>query len=388
MFDKVNVLSWFLVVYAINTIIGGVYFWMSSPHFGVYNSISWVDFAVVNVISVVVFVPFLLSRRFFEIKNYYATSNGEWRKNSGFYIVLLIVGFYLAFTYGQPLWNMNYLEMAEARVIGDEQVGSWGLSFQLFHGLAMFTYIKLIVARFRSNERLLTFFVICYAIMILSVGTIALHKQDLILPILLPVVISVTLNYGRGIKLKPISVIISISFLMFIYYISTGRSSIYFLSGELANRIVIGQVGPLFLWYDYFSTYDFLWGASLPNPGGLLPYDSVNVAAQLMEYYFAVKGSIPVAFWGYAFADFGILGVLAIPYILLVYLLLLVKVAKRSLIKLDLVALGLYIALKLMFLAYGSYASLLYDFSIPFIIIVYSLLNSFKYVWRTRNNID
>lgn len=349
--------------------------------------ISKADYISVNLLSILAILPFYFSRKIFSFRFNINFETKDWQKNIGLSYLLLLIGFYLGVRFGNDVTALGYLELAEVRMRGDELIENWGLKFQLFQGVAMYIYIKLIIARLRSRDKHLTFMVACYMIMFLFIGTIAVHKQDLIFPIFLPIVISIAFSISNGKVFMISKVMLSMSVMLIVYSLSTGRSSFYFLLTEAGGRLLTGQVGPLFLWYDYFRTNEILWGSSLPNPGGILPYESVDIAAYLMNKYFSSNGSIPVAFWGYSFADFGYSGIILVPLILLLYLLITLKIAGKILYSLELLSFYVYVGLKLLFLAFGSYALLLYDFTLPFILFIVTVVNTSKHVWYPRNNI-
>ena len=386
--EKYNPLGWFLIVYMINTIVGGIVFWINSPYDDVYGIISRADYIVVNLLSIIAILPFYVSRKIYAARFDIHFETKDWQKHRTLSVLLLLIGFYLSIQFGNDVTALGYLELADVRLRGDKIIENWGLKYQLFQGIATYIYIKLIIARLRSRDKQLTFMVVCFMIMFLCIGTIAVHKQDLIFPVLLPMVISITFSVSNGKGIMFSKVILSLSVLLIVYFLSTGRSSFYFLLSEAGSRLLTGQVGPLFLWYDYFSANEILWGTSLPNPGGLFPFESVNIAAYLMENYFSSKGSIPVAFWGYIFADFGYIGVIIVPIIMLIYLLVILKIASKIIFGLEYLAFYVYVGLKLLFLAFGSYALLLYDFTLPFILLVLFILKTLKHVWYSRNNIN
>lgn len=63
-------------------------------------------------------------------------------------------------------------------------------------------------------------------------------------------------------------------------------------------------------------------GLTMPNPGGILPYVPYRYTVELMNMKFpqstgsGIVGSMPTAFWGEAYINFGFIGVLAIPIII------------------------------------------------------------------------
>jgi len=60
-------------------------------------------------------------------------------------------------------------------------------------------------------------------------------------------------------------------------------------------------------------------GASMPNPGGLLPVDHYRLTVEVMNWIKpdmfekGVVGSAPTIFWGELYANFGVAGVAIVP---------------------------------------------------------------------------
>lgn len=55
-------------------------------------------------------------------------------------------------------------------------------------------------------------------------------------------------------------------------------------------------------------------GRSFPNPGGILPIESYRLTEEMMNPN--DKGSMPTVFWAEAYANFGILGVIFVPFMI------------------------------------------------------------------------
>ena len=96
-----------------------------------------------------------------------------------------------------------------------------------------------------------------------------------------------------------------------------GRGAFEVLYGPL-GRTLAGQLTALYFHYKMFPHYHpFLWGASFPNPRGLLPFTPYPVAQEVMKFMqpdaaaSGVIGTAPTVFYGEMYANFGHLGALA-----------------------------------------------------------------------------
>jgi len=89
------------------------------------------------------------------------------------------------------------------------------------------------------------------------------------------------------------------------------------------SRAFAGGITPAAFYLEVFPAQkDFLLGQTFPNPGGILPFTPYRYTVELMNMRFphlqegGIVGSMPTAFWGEAYINFGWLGVLAIPVLL------------------------------------------------------------------------
>jgi oligosaccharide repeat unit polymerase len=105
------------------------------------------------------------------------------------------------------------------------------------------------------------------------------------------------------------------------------------------SRAFSGSIQPLYSYIEIFpQQLDFLYGQSLPNPGGLLPFEpfvltvEVNNIVNPADVKRGVVGSMPTIYVGEAYANFGIIGVLILPFVisfLILFYEILIRSAKR-----------------------------------------------------------
>lgn len=82
------------------------------------------------------------------------------------------------------------------------------------------------------------------------------------------------------------------------------------------SRMLSGSIGTAHFYLEYFPGVEpFLHGRSLPNPGGILPWEPVSVSVKIMNWKFpqfleqGIVGSSPSVFWAEGYANFGTIGV-------------------------------------------------------------------------------
>lgn len=106
------------------------------------------------------------------------------------------------------------------------------------------------------------------------------------------------------------------------YLLLMGAPSLGASFGFLGWRVLTGQLSPAYFYLDLFpERLPYLWGGSLPNPGGFLPFTSLPLTRIVQDYVVRtgtadVAGSSPTAFWGEAYANFGPLGVVGAAFLM------------------------------------------------------------------------
>jgi oligosaccharide repeat unit polymerase len=112
--------------------------------------------------------------------------------------------------------------------------------------------------------------------------------------------------------------IVSILVIFYIYFM--GAKSLGDALVGLFSRSLTGQIQPAYHYLQFFPKYhNFLFGSSMTNPMGIFPFESYNIAQEVMAWYNpsqsanGIVGSMPTIFWGELYANFGIFGVSTIP---------------------------------------------------------------------------
>ena len=76
------------------------------------------------------------------------------------------------------------------------------------------------------------------------------------------------------------------------------------------HRLFVGQIAPFFWYLKYAEDFGFLYGLSLPNPGGVLPFEHFNLTVEMMNYALGdlgeVVGTYPTIFLGEIYINFGV----------------------------------------------------------------------------------
>lgn len=88
---------------------------------------------------------------------------------------------------------------------------------------------------------------------------------------------------------------------------------------SIFSRTLTGQIQPAYHYLEFFpKVHDFLYGKSMTNPMGIFPFESYNIAIEVMAWYSqdqdktGIVGSMPTIFWGELYANFGFLGIVII----------------------------------------------------------------------------
>lgn len=111
--------------------------------------------------------------------------------------------------------------------------------------------------------------------------------------------------------------IVATIILMYVYFMGadTSNSEMQLLLVEgILRRVFVGQIVGTAWYYEYVERYGLLLGATLPNPAGILPFEHHRITVEIMEMVFpelvslGIVGSMPTAFWGDGYINFGYMG--------------------------------------------------------------------------------
>ena len=121
-------------------------------------------------------------------------------------------------------------------------------------------------------------------------------------------------------SIKLLLLIIASMVILYIFFM--GSSNIGSGIASVFSRSFTGQIQPAYHYLEFFpAQQDFLLGRSFPNPGGILPFEPYRLTVEVMNFKHpelatqAIVGSMPTIFWGEMYANFGLIGVLVMPFI-------------------------------------------------------------------------
>jgi oligosaccharide repeat unit polymerase len=144
------------------------------------------------------------------------------------------------------------------------------------------------------------------------------------------------------------------------------------------SRTLTGQIEPAYHYLEFFpNVHPFLYGRSMTNPMSIFPFESYNIAQEVMAWYndsqlvTGIVGSMPTIFWGELYANFGFYGIIFftpiigfILYVIDVYV---------SAFKLTPASIALYVWLCMYFFNLNGtgITNYLFDIYLFFIVLVY-----------------
>ncbi|MCT7506074.1 oligosaccharide repeat unit polymerase [Aliarcobacter cryaerophilus] len=142
------------------------------------------------------------------------------------------------------------------------------------------------------------------------------------------ILIGLLLVYGisllKGkIPVKATIILLTILFssLIVFYIFFMGSKDVFSAFGSIFSRALAGSIQPAYHYLEFFPTHqDFLMGRSFPNPGGILPIEPYRMTVEVMNWVNpndkGIVGSMPTVFWAEAYANFGVLGVVFVPFVI------------------------------------------------------------------------
>lgn len=189
----------------------------------------------------------------------------------------------------------------------------------IFLSLALFSYF--IFRRTKLSAILLT---VTLAITIFSLVAAAEKSPLVTFVLMIFFCYSLILNEKKILApksiIKIVTLVFAIQIIFYINFMNSGSIASAFTS--TLSRIFSGQMQPIYHYLEIFpQQIDFLWGRSFPNPGGLFPFENFRLTVEVMHTVFpdlhqeGIVGSMPTIFWGEAYANFGVPGVILIPFV-------------------------------------------------------------------------
>jgi len=142
------------------------------------------------------------------------------------------------------------------------------------------------------------------------------------------ILIGLLLVYGLSllkgkvpIKATIILLVVLFSSLTAFYILFMGSADVYSAFVSIFSRALAGSIQPAYHYLEFFPYHqDFLMGRSFPNPGGILPIEPYRMTVEVMNWVNpndkGIVGSMPTVFWAEAYANFGLFGVVLVPFIM------------------------------------------------------------------------
>jgi len=135
-------------------------------------------------------------------------------------------------------------------------------------------------------------------------------------------VYGITLLKGKiPIKATIILLITLFSSLIIFYIFFMGSKDVFSAFVSIFSRALAGSIQPAYHYLEFFPYHqDFLMGRSFPNPGGILPIEPYRMTVEVMNWVnpndYGIVGTMPTVFWAEAYANFGVLGVILVPFVI------------------------------------------------------------------------
>lgn len=189
-----------------------------------------------------------------------------------------------------------------------------------------------------------------------------------------------------------------ILFFFYKFFMDMKTYSNFEIISSVFSRTFSGQLTPAYYYLELFpESISFLNGVSFPNPGGFLSFEHYNLPREIYRIKFSelsaegIVGSAPAPFWGEAYANFGVVGII----ISAVYVAIIIILIESIFINFNknILTISIYVALimQLKNIAVTGVSSYIFNLDIIFIIFISILLiiTSYpKFVKNRYNNLS
>lgn len=208
-------------------------------------------------------------------------------------------------------------------LMGNDFSGKYHWYSLIMHDLFNIVTFTLFSA-FLLTKRKIIFFFFLIAFMGSSFTAVMATEKGPFAQILigLLLVYGITLLKGKiPIKATIIFLIVLFASLTTFYIFFMGSADIFSAFVSIFSRALAGSIQPAYHYLEFFPYHqDFLLGRSFPNPGGILPIEPYRMTVEVMNWVdpndYGIVGSMPTVFWAEAYANFGILGVVFVPFVI------------------------------------------------------------------------
>jgi oligosaccharide repeat unit polymerase len=208
-------------------------------------------------------------------------------------------------------------------LMGNDFAGKYHWYSLVMHDLFNIVTFALFSAFLLTKRKILLFFFLVAFLGNSFAAVMATEKgpfAQILIGLLL--VYGITLLKGK-IPIKATIILFTILFasLITFYIFFMGSEDVFSAFGSIFSRALAGSVQPAYHYLEFFPQHqEFLMGRSFPNPGGILPIEPYRMTVEVMNWVNpndkGIVGSMPTVFWAEAYANFGILGVVFVPFMI------------------------------------------------------------------------
>lgn len=274
-------------------------------------------------------------------------------------------------------------------LMGNDFSGKYHWYSLIMHDLFYIVTFTLFSAFLLTKRKIILFFFIIAFLGSSFAAVMATEKAPFATILIgLLFVYGLTLLKGKiPIKATVILLMAVFSSLTTFYIFFMGSADVFSAFTSIFSRALAGSIQPAYHYLEFFPRHqEFLMGRSFPNPGDMLPIESYRLTEEVMNWVDpndqGIVRSMPTVFWAEAYANFGVFGVIVVPFMIgvVVYTVYyLVDKIKNTPIKI-----GFFVWLMQHFksLSSSGFSGYLIDFYLIFIsffvIVAISLANQFK----------
>lgn len=208
-------------------------------------------------------------------------------------------------------------------LMGNDFSGKYHWYSLIMHDLFNIVTFTLFSAFLLTKRKILFFFFIV-AFLGSSFAAVMATEKGPFAQILIGLLLVYGISLLKGkipIKATIILVVVLFSSLITFYIFFMGSADIFSAFVSIFSRALAGSIQPAYHYLEFFPYHqDFLLGRSFPNPGGILPIEPYKMTVEVMNWVapndYGIVGTMPTVFWAEAYANFGILGVVFVPFVI------------------------------------------------------------------------
>lgn len=246
-----------------------------------------------------------------------------------FIAVLVVLSIYLSKISSVALFVALFENVSEAKVarsmMGNGFPGKYHWYSLVIHNLANILTFSFFSIYLLARKKVYLFAFVLTFLVSAFTALMATEKAPFawLLIGLFLVYVLITSNGRYPFKKLTVFFPIVLTFMILSYVVFMGFSELGQVFSSLFSRIFAGSIAPAYHYLEFFPQHqEFLFGASFPNPAGILPHQPFELTKEINNWLSptmiesGIVGSMPTVFWGEAYANFSLAGVLIVPFII------------------------------------------------------------------------